>query len=178
MSAGWHQSALGASPVHKEFSLQVDRSFLELLEAFAFEQLPDLLLGQVHTSGDKLPLLGVQAVIEAGNGCSVLVPQRAQVGYSLSPKHRIGRSFVRPICLQLLFLLRNLRAPKVTGPSLQSLALRALHIARLHHQYRFLVDYANVDSSYRDPFLGFGIVCNDYVLSFVALRATALVTAF
>jgi hypothetical protein len=73
MSARWHKSALRAPPVHEEFSLQVDCCLFELLEAFAFEKLPDLFLGQVCTSSDKLPLLGVQAVIEPRNWCSVVV---------------------------------------------------------------------------------------------------------
>lgn len=42
-----HQSALWAAPAQYEITLQVDRGVLELLESFALQQLPHLLLRDI-----------------------------------------------------------------------------------------------------------------------------------
>ena len=53
-------------------------SFLELCEAFLFEQLPDFVLGEARATSDQLALLVIQAVTESRDRRSVVVPERAK----------------------------------------------------------------------------------------------------
>ena len=78
MGARGDQRALGASLVHHELTLQLDSGFLELGEAFLFEELPDFILGEARTTGDQFALLVIQAVTESRDRRSVIVPERAK----------------------------------------------------------------------------------------------------
>lgn len=71
--AGRDEGAFGAAPLDKQLSLQVDCGFLELVEAFELEPLPDLLLRQMGTLFNDLTLFLVQPVVEARAGGLVMV---------------------------------------------------------------------------------------------------------
>ena len=73
MGAGWHQSALGTSALDKQLALQIDSSFLQLIESLHFEQLPDLLLRQVSTFLDNFTLFVIETIVESGAGRFVMV---------------------------------------------------------------------------------------------------------
>ena len=79
----WHQGALRASPVNKQFSLKADGCFLKFLEAFALKKLPDFLLRQVLAAPDQLTLLSIKTVVKPRNRCSVIVPEWGEISHFL-----------------------------------------------------------------------------------------------
>ena len=63
--AWWDQRALRAPLRHHHLTLEVDSSLAQLLETLPLQQFPNLLLVEVITAADKLPLIRIQIVVEA-----------------------------------------------------------------------------------------------------------------
>ena len=60
-----NKCALGAPSLNHEVTLKLYRSLVELIKAFLFEQLPDLLLGEALGSCDEFTLLRIKTIAES-----------------------------------------------------------------------------------------------------------------
>ena len=60
-----NECALGAPSLHHKVTLKLYRSLVELIKAFLFEQLPNLLLREALGSCDEFTLLRIKTIAES-----------------------------------------------------------------------------------------------------------------